>query len=287
MQQENMSEVHRVKLLPMQPNVPHCHIRHMLNRLATLGAVAQNHCIVNNRKTQYDENNEPITVASLYEGVISTDIDPAKTQTKTYKIELHDGLYDGKVKCIIDNGKITAVEITGDGTMKYTNENTYTGPFVNGKRHGEGSMHFSDLKRTYKGNWTEDVMSSNGQLHFDGKSCNYVGDIKTTNLSMHGNGKFHSMDPLWKFKGKFEQDIPVSGSLWENEKLEYQQMKSIQPVSCVTQKPYELDEPTRQKYEEDLATQRASEKRPMETSESSNALRGYFWSKHQDPDSTS
>ncbi len=109
-------------------------------------------------------------------------------------------------------------------------------------------------------------MSPNGTLYFDGKSCNYVGDIVNANLCMHGNGIFHSQVPLWKIEGKFEKDIPVSGSLWENEELGYQQMKNISPVSCVLQKPYELDEQTRTKYEPDLAEQRESEKQPIQIS---------------------
>ncbi len=109
------------------------------------------------------------------------------------------------------------------------------------------------------GNWNRGVMSTHGKLFFDGNTCRYEGDIITINLNIHGNDTFHSMNPLGEFQGKFEKDIPVSGSLWENEELGYQPMKKISPVSCITQKPYELDEETRTKYEEDLATQRTEE----------------------------
>jgi hypothetical protein len=50
----------------------------------------------------------------------------------------------------------------------------------------------------------------------------------------------------------------------------YQKMKNIKPVSCIEQKPYELDEPTRIEYEKKLTNQRESEKpRPLDTTENS------------------
>jgi hypothetical protein len=125
-----------------------------------LGVLARDQCKVTDRKPTYDENNEPV-IKTLYEGVISTDITETE-KTKRYKVELHDG----EVKCIIDNGQITAVEITGHGTMESNNKNKYTGHFEKGLKHShdEGGMYFPDLKRTYKGTWTHGTMSPNGTL---------------------------------------------------------------------------------------------------------------------------
>ncbi len=106
------------------------HIQQMLTRLSTLGVLARDQCKVTDRKPTYDENNEPV-IKTLYEGVISTDITETE-KTKRYKVELHDG----EVKCIIDNGQITVVEITGHDTMEYNNKNKYNGHFEKGLKHG-------------------------------------------------------------------------------------------------------------------------------------------------------
>lgn len=228
-----------------------------MKSLKNLG-VSEGECIVRLRKGGEE-------VSPVYEGVTSI-VSEELRQTKKYKVKLHDGDYDGEVQCILAEKKITAVEITGYGTMHYNDGRRYTGHFWQGQKHGQGSMEFPELKRTYTGIWTEDNMSKNGMLNFEGISCEYKGEIDIPNLCMDGKGIFKNQVPLYRFEGVFKKDIPVSGELEENSNLGPQTMKKIAQVSILQQKPKELDEQTRTKYEQDLAAQRESEKRPMRTS---------------------
>lgn len=233
-------------------------LQELMKSLKNLG-VNEGECIVRLRKGGEE-------VSPVYEGVTSI-VSEERRQTKKYKVKLHDGDYDGEVQCILaDSKKITAVEITGHGTMHYNDGRRYTGDFLQGQKDGKGTMEFPELKRTYTGIWIKDNMSKNGMLNFEGISCEYKGEIDIHNLCMDGKGIFKNQVPLYRFEGIFKKDIPVSGDLEENSNLGPQTMKKIAQVSILQQKPKELDEQTRTKYEQDLAAQRESEKRPMRTS---------------------
>ena len=225
--------------------MPSLSLPELIESLRNLGGRPDNgDCIVRNRKGE----NEVV-----YEGVTNI-ISEAKRKITKYKVELHEGSYDGDVQCIIDNGKITAVEITGSGTMHYHNKNIYTGTFLQGFRHGKGTMEFPVRQRTYTGEWNLDNMGKTGVLHFTGRKCNYEGDIQ--DLYMNGNGIFKSQSPFYIFSGMFKDDIPVSGELEENKKLGPKTMKIIEAVEIFKQKPNELDADTRTNYERELEAQK-------------------------------
>jgi hypothetical protein len=227
----------------------------LIDSLRTLG-VKYGECIVRNRKGEY---------AVVYQGVTNTisDISEAPRKTTKYKVELDEGKYDGEVQCIMDDdGKITAVEITGYGTMHYENGNIYTGNFWMGFRHGEGTMEFPGRQRTYTGVWCRDNPGKTGVLHFKGRVCNYTGEIQ--NMFMQGNGIFYSQSQYYTFRGVFRRDIPVSGALEENKTIGPKTMKTIAAVPIFQQKPDELDAETKENYDRELQeqTNKDMEKKP-------------------------
>mmetsp|Transcript_1801 Transcript_1801/g.2559 ORF Transcript_1801/g.2559 Transcript_1801/m.2559 type:complete len:284 (-) Transcript_1801:8-859(-) len=75
---------------------------------------------------------------------------------------------EGKgVMVCADNRKITGVwyrgQLSGPGTIDYTDGRRYFGNFENGLRHGRGVMIFPD-GRKYDGNWLNDQRSGHGLL---------------------------------------------------------------------------------------------------------------------------
>jgi hypothetical protein len=218
----------------------------LIDSLRTLG-VKYGECIVKNRKGDYKV---------VYEGATNTisDISEAQRKTTKYKVELDEGAYDGEVQCIMgDDGKITAVEITGSGTMHYNNKNKYTGNFWRGFRHGQGTMEIHERQRTYTGEWSLDNPGKTGVLHFKGRACNYEGEIQ--DMFMQGNGTFYSQSQYYTFRGVFRRDVPVSGALKENKTIGPKTMKTIEAVPIFQQKPNELDAETKENYDRELQEQ--------------------------------
>lgn len=246
----------------------------LIESLRNLG-VNPGDCIVRNRKGEKEV---------VYEGVpnIISDISEAPRKTIKYKVELERGLYDGDVQCIIDEGKITAVEITGSGTMHYKNDNIYTGTFLRGFRHGKGTMEFFNIKRTYTGEWQLDIPEKTGVLHFKGLACNYEGELQ--DMYMHGKGIFKSQSPFYTFLGVFQRDIPVSGALEENKTLGPKTMKTIEAVPIFQQKPNELDADTIKKYERELEEQTEKDREGMKPyrPRQSNSPPRTYWSDYID-----
>jgi hypothetical protein len=219
----------------------------LIDSLRTLGV----NYIVRKRKGDH---------AVVYQGATNIISDSSEAQRKTtkYKVELDEGSYDGEVQCIMDDdGNITEVEITGYGTMHYKNgdiyTDIYTGNFWRGFRHGQGTMEFLGRQRTYTGEWCRGIAGKTGVLHFKGRACNYEGQIE--DMAMNGNGIFERESPHYTFRGVFRRDVPVSGALKENKTIGPKTMKTIEAVSILQQKPYELDAQTKENYDRELQEQ--------------------------------
>ena len=251
--------------------MPSLSLQELIESLRNLGGkVSPGDCIVRNRKGKNEVK---------YEGVandIPNTISVGLRKQMRYKVELADGEYDGEVQYTLnDKGIINAVEITGKGTMHYRNDNTYTGTFWMGYRHGLGMMEFPTRKRTYAGEWNVDKMHTSGVLHFEGQACRYEGEIK--GLCMHGKGKCQS--PFFTFKGVFQNDIPVSGELEENG-IGFRPMTTIESVEIFKQKPKELDEDTRTEYARQDEEQKEKDKQRRKPLLDKPPPVGHNWATH-------
>jgi hypothetical protein len=212
----------------------------------------------------------------------------AKRTSKTYKVKLthggfdgpmEDAEYDGQVQCIVESGVISEVEITGKGTMTYmSSQNVYTGCFENGLRHGEGTLTVQSKGRSLTTNWQQDLPAKTGALTFTGTTCSYEGEVR--DFRMQGSGAFASTSPWFVFVGVFDNDVPVSGALTENHHLEPQPMTRIEPTSILSQMPKELDKATEAVYNAKLEKQRAEDRSKVKALDTSgrrkeDAWRGY------------
>jgi hypothetical protein len=127
----------------------------------------------------------------------------AKRTSKTYKVKLthggfdgpmEDAEYDGQVQCIVESVVISEVEITGKGTMTYMpSQNVYTDCFENGLRHGEGTLTVQSKGRSLTTNWQQELPAKTGVLTFTGTTCNYEGEVR--DFRMQGSGAFASTSP--------------------------------------------------------------------------------------------
>jgi hypothetical protein len=240
-------------------------------------ARAWGHCTVWERKTG-------IEVYIDRTGITSS----AARTTRRYKVRLTRGAvdgplqyaeYDGQVQCIVQENAISAVEITGQGTMTYMpSKNVYTGSFANGLRHGEGTLTVQSKGRSLTTKWQLDKPEKTGALTFAGRTCSYEGEV--LDFSMQGSGAFASPSPWFVFVGVFTNDVPVSGALTENHHLKPQPMTRIEQTSILSQMPKELDAATEAAYDAKLEAQRSLDRSKVKALDTSgrrkeDAWRGY------------
>ena len=98
------------------------------------------------------------------------------------------------VGCTKDKGVYVGEEIDGkrhgQGTVTYSNGKKYVGGFKNGKKHGQGTITWSDGEK-YEGEWKDDKKHGQGTWkHPDGRK--YVGGYK--NGRWHGKGVSTALD---------------------------------------------------------------------------------------------
>ena len=85
------------------------------------------------------------------------------------------------VGCTKDKGVYVGEEIDGkrhgQGTVTYSNGKKYVGEFKNGKKHGQGTQTWSDGDK-YVGGFKENKRHGKGTYEFNqhGKGCIYKGD---------------------------------------------------------------------------------------------------------------
>ena len=120
-------------------------------------------------------------VASSSPASSSTSASSPNTAGTVYvEAQLKDGFFKGYAK----DG------VPVQGTMQYTSGNTYTGPFVNGKRHGKGKFVWKEEKwkgDTYDGDWVEGKKHGKGKYTYASGNT-YDGDW--TNDTRTGKGVF-------------------------------------------------------------------------------------------------
>ncbi len=129
--------------------------------------------------------------------VYSITLDKEKISNKDTKVETinfkNGNIYEGEV-LEIDNKFIA----NGDGTMKYTNGDNYTGEFKNNQRHGEGLMTYEN-GNIYEGNFKLNQRDGFGKMIEDRDV--YTGMWKDDKKNGKGkmkytNGKIYDGD--WK-----------------------------------------------------------------------------------------
>ncbi len=112
------------------------------------------------------------------------------------------------VGCTKDKGVYVGEEIDGkrhgQGTVTYSNGKKYVGEFKNGKKHGQGTQTWSDGEK-YEGEWKDDKKHGQGTWkHPDGRK--YVGGYK--NGRWHGKGVSTALDgQRWNtlYEGEWEK----------------------------------------------------------------------------------
>jgi hypothetical protein len=101
---------------------------------------------------------------------------------------------------------------------------------------------------------------------------------------MHGRGTFASTSPWYTFVGVFDNDVPVSGALTENNHLDPQPMNRIEQTSILSQKPKELDAATKAIYDANLKAQRSLDRSKVKALDTSGASKNVWV--HYDKDGT-
>ena len=87
----------------------------------------------------------------------------------------------------------------------------YDGNWVNGKRHGNGKMFFSD-KSVYDGEWENDKQNGDGRLFLPNGDM-YQGHWKEG--KRHGQGEFHFQNRAQILRGTWFEGISKCGELFE------------------------------------------------------------------------
>ena len=111
----------------------------------------------------------------------------APTGTVYVETQLKDGFFKGYAK----DG------VPVQGTMQYASGNTYTGPFVNGKRHGKGKFVGKEEKwkgDSYDGDWVEGKKQGTGTYFWASSGNTYTGDWVSDNRTGKGTFRFADGD---------------------------------------------------------------------------------------------
>lgn len=98
----------------------------------------------------------------------------------------HGKLVSGETIDGEGKGKARSIPKHGGGTVYLANGSTYTGNFVNGKRHGTGKYVDGRTGFTYEGAWVEDLRQGHGEMRDDSGRCTYVGMWRDDKRWGHG-----------------------------------------------------------------------------------------------------
>ena len=79
--------------------------------------------------------------------------------------------------------------ITGSGVYRWPNI-VYAGAVLDGKRHGQGRLEFTDTGSTYEGGWVHGVRHGVGTLYFDASQQTYYSGEWAADMK-HGHGAFY------------------------------------------------------------------------------------------------
>ena len=103
------------------------------------------------------------------------------------------------------SGECTKNGLNGSGTMKFGNDESYTGEFEKNKRSGKGVYTWKS-GATYDGDWLNDDMNGTGTYTYS--KDNYATGTFEKNIFIRGT--YHMLNDFGEYTFKIEQGEPVS-----------------------------------------------------------------------------
>jgi len=106
----------------------------------------------------------------------------------------------------IGNTRVGYLNLTGYGTEYFKNGQTYTGDFLNGKRHGSGTFNWPDGSY-YTGGFRSGLLHGVGKYYGSSGKLWYDGEHKNDKRTGYGKRYFHNV--FYYIEGDFKDGDPV------------------------------------------------------------------------------